>query len=302
MKKLLTFLFSTLILLGFGAAHAQQFSVATGAKSGTYSKMFQNFSAACQQDAGIPFVEVATSGSIENLDKLLTNQVPAAIVQIDSLHFRARTEDLSKVKMLFPLHPEEVHLIARSAPRMEGGVMGIGQKEAAFNALSNLKGRKVAAWGGGLVTAQVIRLQSEIQFLVAEVGSQSDAMKALDQGAVDAVLAVGGSPIEWVSTLGRNYKLLSIGEVEIAKLKNVYSPGRLSYGNLGQSGVATVATQAAMITRDYKTPAFVTMLTKTRTCFLGKLPELQETPGNHAKWSQVDPNGAAKWPIYEGGK
>ena len=117
---------------------------------------------------------------------------------------------------------------------------------------------------------------------------------------VDALLSVGGSPQPWVQRLDRRFRLLPFGEPEAAKLKSVYRPARLSYANLGQSGLPTVATDAVLVVRDYRTPAMVGMLTQTRRCFEGHLAELQETPGSHAKWQSVSLMTQAKWPAYSG--
>jgi TRAP-type uncharacterized transport system substrate-binding protein len=281
------------------SAQAQQFVASTGGKGNTYSKMFSEFSAACQQDVGTPFVEKESTGSIENLDRILSNEVPAGIVQVDVLHFRSRTDDLSRIKVLFPMHPEEVHIVTRNITRKEGGTMGFGAREVSFSTLSDLRGRKIGSWGGSFVTTQVIRLQSEIDFNVVEFADQAAALTALNDGRVDAIVSVGGNPVGWIQKLDRSYKLLSIGEADAAKLKNVYKPARVSYSNLGQSGVTTVSTDATMVVRDYKTPAFQSMLTKVRGCFEKRLKEIEEKPGNHAKWALVKLDAPSKWPLYE---
>lgn len=300
MKKLTTLLSVVMMTLGLcaGTAQAQQFTAATGAKAGTYSKMFGELSVQCQQEVGTPFVERQTAGSVENLDLILTNQAPAGFVQVDNLFFRAKTDDLSKLKTLFSLHPEEVHIIAKSAPRMTGGLMGVGAKETPFSALANLRGLKVGAWGGSVVTAQVIRLQSEVPYNVSEFADRPAAMAALNAGIIDAVLAVGGSPLDWVGALGRNYKLLSIGQAEAEKLKSVYRPARMSYSALGQSGIPTVSTEAALVVRDYKGADTKKMLLAVRNCFATHLDDLAEKPGNHPKWADIKLDVPAKWPLY----
>jgi TRAP-type uncharacterized transport system substrate-binding protein len=262
--------------------------------------MFNQLGAACQTEVGAPFIEMNSSGSVENLDRIIANEVPAAIVQIDVLHWRGRTDDLSRIKALFSLHPEEIHIVTRNIVRKEGGTMGIGAKEVTLSTLSDLRGRKVGSWGGSFVTTQVLKLQAEVAFAAVELGDQPAALKALDEGAIDAIVSVGGSPVKWIRQLDRKYKLISIGEAEAAKLKNVYRPARLSYPNMGQTGVSTISTAATMVVRDYKTPAFQTMLTKVRDCFTKHLPEIQEKPGNHAKWASVDLEVKPNWPLYEG--
>lgn len=284
-----------------GAAMAQtQLKVSTGGNTGTYSRMFKEFQNVCKDQ--IMQIEMPSKGSIENMDRILGNEVNAAIVQTDVLFYRARNEDLGNIKTLFALHPEEVHVIAPSvSPIKTGGVAGIGAKSVQFNTVSDLAGRAVAAWGGSVVTAQVIRLQSEVNFTVAEVADFKTAKAALDKGEVAAIIMVGGQPMADVQTLTNAYKLLPFNEAMIGKLKSVYVPAKLNYSGMGQggSGVQTIATEALYVTRAYKTPKYVESLAALRGCFKANVNELAETTGTHKKWAAVNPDNTGKWSYYE---
>lgn len=280
-------------------ADAQQFVVSTGAAGNTYDSMFQQFAAACLSEVGLPMVALPSAGSMENIDRLINNEVTGAIVQADVLSYRSRLDDLGQVRALFALHPEEVHLLALSEPRKEGGLAGLGGRTVPLNTLADLRGRKVGAWGGSWITAQVMRLQAEVAFALEEFADQAAALKALNDRKVDALLSVGGSPQPWLQKLDRRYRLMAVGDAEAVALKSVYRPARLSYANLGQTGVATVATDALLVTRQYRTPAMSAMLARVRSCFRLRLPELQEKPGNHAKWQAVDVNRRPRWPMAE---
>lgn len=278
-------------------AQAQTLKVATG-QAGTYSAMFKEINGACAN--AIPLVEQATSGSIENLNALVGNQVNGAFVQTDVLYYRARSENLDGIKTLIALHPEEVHFVALStAKSTTGGVMGIGSKPIVFHSIADLKDRKIAAAGGSVVTAQVIRLQSEIPYQVIEAKTTDAAIKLLDEGQVDAVVAVGGAPLASVDKLGAGYKILPINGPTAAKLKDVYRLARLTYSKMGASGVPTVATDALFVTREYKTARFVEGLSRLRSCILTNLDELKETTGTHPKWQAVDAANKGKWAWYD---
>jgi TRAP-type uncharacterized transport system substrate-binding protein len=284
-------------------ASAQQLKVATGGKGNTYSTMFQQASKLCAE-TGLALIEENTSGSMQNMDLLIGNQINAALVQTDVLFYRARTEDIGNIKTLVAFHPEEVHLIAKARSGIEeGGRIGTswGAKEVVFNSISDLAGRRVGAWGGSVITAQVIRLQSEIPFEVVEFASEPLAYEALSKGTVQAILAVGGSPLGHVAKLDSFSKLLSIPDAIQAKLKGVYRPAKLNYSKMGTAGmgVQTVATDALFVTREYKTPKYVEGLGKLRACILNNLDELKEATGTHPKWQSVDANNKGKWAWYE---
>ncbi len=296
-KKILPILFAFTTL----AVSAQtQLKVSTGSATGTYSRMFKEFSTVCKDQ--IMQIEMPSTGSVQNMDRILGNEVNAAIVQTDVLFYRARTEDLSNVKTLFSLHPEEVHIIGlTNSVIKEGGVAGIGSKPVNFNSVADLVGRSVAAWGGSVITAQVLRLQAEIGFSVVEVDGFKAAKTALDNGSVAAIVMVGGQPLADIQTLTAAYKLIPVGESTVGKLKSVYVPAKLNYSNLGQggAGISTVATEALFVTRAYKTQKYMESLAALRGCFNATVDELSETLGTHKKWATVKADNRGKWAYYE---
>lgn len=302
MKVFMKFMAVALMLLGatFSFAQETQLKVATGSSSGTYSRMFKEFQGVCKNQ--ILQTEVNTSGSIDNVDKLLGNEVNAAFVQTDVLFYRARTEDLTGVKTLFALHPEEVHVVTLTTSKIqEGGVVGIGSKPIQLNTVSDLTGRKVVSWGGSYVTAQVIRLQAELNFNIEQVADFKAAKAALDSGAAAAIVMVGGHPMADVASLNNQYKLLPFPEAVVGKLKAVYVPARLTYSAMGAggAGVQTVATEALYVTRKYTTPKMTNALSSLRECFQTNAAELSETIGTHKKWSVVKTDNQGKWSYYE---
>ena len=287
-----------LLLAGVAvAASAQQINVATGGKSGSYSRMLTQMAGTCK---GAALVEVNTSGSMDALEKLMGNQVNAAFVQTDVLHLRAKTEDLGAIKTLLALHPESVHIVARTdLPINTGGVMGVGGTSRPVKELTDLAGQKVAAAGGSVITAQVMRLQSEVPFSVVPVDSNEIALKALADGKVHAVVMVGGAPFPLVAGLTKPFTLVAIAPATMEKLKNVYRPTRLSYSKMGASGVPTVSTDALLVTRSYKTARMLAPLRYLRACALEHLDEIKETTGTHPAWQAVDAANKGKWAWLE---
>ncbi len=292
-------LFTALILTAAATtASAQQLQVATGSAVGTYSTMFKQLSGRCGN--AVALVEINSTGSQDNMERLVGNQVNAAFVQSDVLYLRARTEDLSNIKTLIALHPEQVHLLARASSGIKtGGTMGIGAKEVVFNDLRDLAGRRVGAAGGSTVTAQVVRLQSEVPFNVVPLASEAAVRKALDDGVIDAGLFVGGAPLPFIAALGAEYKLLSIAPATVEKLKGVYRPARLNYSKMGAAGVATVSTDALFVTRQYKTQRMTDGLAKLRQCAFAELDDLKETTGTHPAWQAIEAGNKGKWAWYD---
>lgn len=254
---------------------AQDFSVATGDPKGTYSSMFKQLMQSCSTN--VPGIkEINTTGCMENIDQLLGNQVNAAWCQADVLRFRSQNEPLENIKTLIALYPEEVHFLALAQSKVvlaspEKGTLeklklkaGFGAEAAptykVFESINDLAGHRVGAAGGSYVTAQVIRLQGDIAYSVVHKESNDAVLAALNTGEIEAAVLVGGSPLASLKALGPDYKFLPVPDATLKKLEAVYRPAKLiGYPKMGltSNGTQSVAVDAVMVTREYKTPAMV---------------------------------------------
>jgi TRAP transporter TAXI family solute receptor len=278
----------------FSHAQAQTLIVATGGvKGSTYSAVFQELNKYCGQNGEI--TEMHSGGSNDNIDKLVGNQVNAALVQTDVVFFRSATEDLSKIKTVFALFPEQVHFVARAEGQQEGGVLGFGGKTIHFNTIADLAGRNVGAAGGSVLTSKVVSKYAKLNYNTVEFKTNDEALAALQDKKVDAVVIVGGQPMAAISALSAAYKLLSVGPAQMTALSGVYQPSRANYRNVNAAGVQTISTQAILISREYHSPKFVNALSQYRACFYKNLQDIQDTTGTHPAFQEIDPNNHGKW-------
>jgi TRAP-type uncharacterized transport system substrate-binding protein len=286
-------------LLATTALAQQQptFKIADGSSSGMYKTFLEQIEGVT---AGtITFEEVESHGAVENLDLLMNNKVSGAFLHNDVIDFRNRTDStkLAKFKTLLCLFSEEVHFLAPSnSGRKTGGTMGFGAKDVVVNSIDDLAGLTVGASGGGFVTAQVIKFYTQIPYNVVQFEKGSDVLKALNEGAIDAAVFVGGAPLSNLEGLGSNFKLLSIPDRDIDQLKSVYHPATVTYPKMNPAGVRTVAAYCLLVSKEYKTPKFRELLKKFRETFYANLDQLQEEPGNHPKWAEVSPGVQGPWP------
>ncbi len=286
-------------LVASGAAHAQQVKVATGSAKGTYHALFANIADKCGNE--LAMVEVPSTGSLDNLDKLTGKEVAAAFVQTDALFASAQGRDLGNIKTLVAFNRESVHVVAlaNSGLKTSGNMVGMGKKDITFSTAEDLAGYKVAAAGGSLITAQLIKLQGQLNWTIVPVADADAAIAAVKSGTVQAAVLVGGQPLGNVKALGSDMKLLGFNQATVAMLKTVYVQDRLSYPKLAPSAVSTIATEALLVTRTVNTPARLQALSNFRSCVLRNVPEWQDADGAHPAWSQVDVNNRGKWQFYD---
>lgn len=286
--------------------HAQAVKIATGGKDGTYNQMFNQLISACGTASGLAFSEVETNGSVSNTDLLAGNKVHGALVQADVLEYRAMTaKNLpNQVKVLFPLHKEEVHLVALAAGKKEGG-WGVGKwtvggSQVVLTDFSQIAGRPVGAVGGSAITARFIAANSGVDFQIIEFNKNDEMLAALQEKKIDVAIMVMGYPAPLIAGLSKDYRLLPITGKPVRELAKWYTPTQeMTYENLSDSqGVDGIATQALFVVQDYKSKRMVDGLNKFRECKAERLPDIQEELGNHPKWKQVDNDTKVNWPLY----
>lgn len=280
-------------------AQAQQVRVATGGPKGTYHAMFTNIAEKCGQEMAV--VGVNTSGSLENLDKLTNKEVGAAFMQTDALFASAQGRDLGGIRTLVAFHRESVHVIApvNSGLKTEGNMLRMNRQDIVFNTAEDLAGYRVAAAGGSVVTAQLIRLQGQLNWTVVPMANNDEVIAAVRSGQVQAGVMVGGQPLGNVRALDNNFKLLGFKPATVELLKTVYVGDRLSYPKISQTAVQTIATEALLVTRVVNTPERQAALSNFRSCILRNVPEWQDADGAHPAWSNVSVDNKGKWAYYD---
>jgi uncharacterized protein len=240
-----------------------------------------------------------SDGSLTNIDRVMDNQAELGVTQLDALVVRAfkETNLRERIRVLAILHTEEVHFIAKSAPQ---GILGTPFfKSTPLVSVDDLRGQKLGFWGGAVITEQVISAMTLIGWSPAEYPDQIAALAALKDDNIQAILAVGGQPLDWVSELSRDYKLLGVSEAMVTRLSPVYEKTTLTYRNLGQEGVSALSVRAMLVTRNYTSKGKHDQLQMIHDRLADVVGDIRETRGTHPKWDEVDPAAVTdKWPMY----
>lgn len=282
-------------------------TIGTGGPGGTYYALVNDMQKVCGSSAGI--TNVSTGGSIDNIQQILDNKLNAGIVQFDVIRYYEEKDDgMSRLRVLFPLHVEEIHIVGLDKTYKEGGLFGFGAKSIELKSIPDLKGRKVVAWGGSVLSAHYFSQKLRLDYDVIEIDAADKtpaktAAAMLAAGEAHAIFAVGGQPLGWLrdpKVFGKQFKLLSITPDILDQVKGTYNGAKLNYPNLNGVGVSTLGVQALLITRDYKTPDRIEELVGLRNCVNENLDKLRESTGVHPKWQSIDTTAESeRWKKYD---
>ncbi len=280
-----------LLGLGVGRGDAQAYpkNMVTGGTAGTYIKIGQDIAALAERfDVDLTVQESA--GSIENVEAVHKRpHTQFGIVQSDVPDFIGSFSDdaelrevAGKMKMIFPLYDEEVHILAR--PGIEG--------------LAGLQGKRVAVGqegSGTYLTATFLLAAADVwPGEELQIGTD-EALRALREGRVDAMFYVAGQPARiFAEDVAAQDGLRFVPITEPAVL-DLYPRSTIradAYPWL-ERDVPTVAVRAVLMTYDFSkgTPyqrEACQAVAKVARIVHDNVDWLRRPGNGHPKWQQVD--------------
>ncbi len=247
-RKWLIILVVIFLAVTSGISSAVDLGIITGDKQGTYFQFGLDMMKVVKQ-YGLDLEVYNSRGSVENIYAVYKRpDIHMGIVQSDVLAFVMKVRNnatlrriASKVKMVFPLYNEEVHLLGRKG----------------IQSFENLKGKIVAIGKEGSGTYMTSKLLFEVSGITPKkllpLGTEK-ALSKLKQGQVDAMFYVAGFPVRLFSenvSSGENLHLISITTKSIRQ----FYPGAIIPANTYSwqtETVNTVAVRAVLISFDFR--------------------------------------------------
>lgn len=263
--------------------------IATATPAGTNYPVGEDIRNFC---AHLPIRNVQSTGSLDNIDKLLTDRnVQFGIVQQDALNFRKITqpEAMKKIVMVFPFFSSYMHLVAT--------------EQSGIKSLADLAGKRVhigPQGSGTWTTSQMTKALTGIEWQDFEE-RPADGIKALLDGERDAMFFVAGMPIKTYIDLGAEVKnKIRLVDVRHPDLSDFYEeitvPARTYPWHDGE--VKTYGVRNVLATYNYATTSAQKVISDVATCIVQKLPELKKE--GHPAWQEIDPTALnlVKWPVH----
>ena len=282
------------------AAAAEQIALFTGQKTATYYAFGKDM-AQLLPDKNFSLDVRESDGSMDNIKRMSgADKVTLGIVQSDVLGFLRRShnaaskEMVSRLRVVFPLYQEEIHVLAREE----------------IHDFKELQGKKVAIGeegSGHMLTA--VNLFAIEQITPSEIKkiTPEEGIVAVLKGDLDAVIFVGGKPVKIFKNMedltkkeNQKYALLLQNvhflPLNDTKLYAEYEPTEITPQdyNFVKSIVPTIAVQAALVS--YASPA--SKPSKTRCASLKQFADALRTQlpalraSGHPKWQEVNLAGS----------
>lgn len=292
-KALLTLSFFFFTVSFCNAAAPIPMGMVTGGSSGTYYQFGLNI-AELVQDKGIRLQVAPSSGSVENVYAVFKRpRTQLGIVQADVLAFVSRMETDSvlkqiarKIKLVFPLYNEEIHLVGREE----------------LGAFDGLEGQKVAIGKEGSGTYLTARLLFELSGVTPEqmvtVGTDQ-ALAELKAGRIDAMFYVAGYPVKLFAEQIGEGDGLALLPIRNAAIGEFYPAVEIPAGTYSWQSdlVSTMAVKAVLVSYNFRNRNCENV-GKVGRYIYENLEWLREN--GHPKWKAVDLDVPLKgWEQYD---
>jgi uncharacterized protein len=226
-------------------AAATDLGLITGPEGGTYYQLGQDLKKLVK--AGGTNLSVHPSkGSVENIYTISHKPgVQLAIVQSDVLAFvadqranPALSRIAESVRLVFPLHDEDVHLVGR---RELGNLEDLGGRRVAI-------GREGS--GTHLTARRLLKLAEVTPSEMVPIEG-AEALAQLKAGRIDAMFYVVGAPVALLKTVKADDGLALLG-ITHKSILQTYEPAEIAANvyDWQTTPVSTVAVKAALIAFD----------------------------------------------------
>ena len=295
MSKRTTLLLSSLLFLAFMAntAQAVTMNIVTGSTKGTYYQFGLNL-AQLLQPHGITLKVFPSNGSVENIYAVYKRpNTQLGIVQADVLAFVSRVQTnpvlkaiAQKIRMVFPLYNEEIHLLGRSD----------------LKKFDELQGKRVAIGKDGSGTYLTARLLFELSGVtpaqMVTIGTD-EALTQLKAGGIDAMFYVAGYPVKLLSTDVGPEDKLALLSIANPKITEFYPRSTIPAGTYSWQSeeTPTVAVKAVLISYDFR-HFHCENVGRAGQLLFTNLEWLRQQ--GHPKWKAVDLNYTLKgWKQYD---
>ena len=262
--------------------NANTVTLMTGSFGSTYAQIGADLSSVLDNGANLRVLPVLGRGSVQAVaDILLLKGVDAGIVRKDTLAYLERKDFANNIRNQFvyvtKMFNEEMHVLAprtiRSMKDLDGKTVVVDLPDASTFVTS-------------INVFERLGIRPHLLYIEPRL-----ALEMLSKGEIDAIVAVEGKPLQWLSQVrDPNLHLVPVGYEK--PLQEEYLPSTLSsadYPNLISDGAAvdTIAAEAVLASYNWQpTSDRYRRLSLLVESFFTQIAQLQRPPF-HPKWKEV---------------
>jgi branched-chain amino acid transport system substrate-binding protein len=262
--------------------NANTVTLVTGSFGSTYAQIGADLASVLDNGANLRVLPVLGRGSVQAVaDILLLKGVDAGIVRKDTLAYLERKDLANNIRSQFvyvtKMFNEEMHVLAprtiRSLKDLDGKTVVVDLPDASTFVTS-------------INVFERLGIKPHLLYIEPRL-----ALEMLSKGEIDAIVAVEGKPLQWLSQVrDPNLHLVPVGYEK--PLQEEYLPSQLTsadYPNLISDGapVDTIAAEAVLASYNWQpTSDRYRRLSLLVDSLFSRVTQLQRPPF-HPKWKEV---------------
>jgi len=294
MKKIFNICLVSLVLfVSASTVAADELRVATGQKGKGYSLFFKDLNQVCGKETTL--IEVETKGSLDNVDKLVTNEADIGFVQLDTMYQMQNSDDqVKKLRAVASMHSNMLHILTLSA----GVPMTVRNNDKSsyelwkddtkvqrmkISKFSQLKGMRVGLVGTAQIMVRKLDSMINFRFQTIDFNSDAEAIKALKDGKISAVFTVAAFPHGIINKFTQADGLSLVNYDLVPAMP--YETTKKSYTKMNAYGVTFLSSRNMLISRNFSGTKSKTVQ-KLKQCISKNLSDFRDSYS--PAWSEID--------------
>lgn len=274
-------------------ASAKEIKIGSGSEKGNYFSMTQDVVSYCGDELGEgnQITNLESNGSISNLVGMNAKKYTAGIVQEDVLQYYSKRDpgkyNQNRFKVIAGMHSETAHLLIPKdysagswSSKFSSMLGGKGNKIS----IEMLKGQKLGAWGGSLVSAEALSYFFNLKVKIVAV-EPSKAEKA-----TIPLLLMAGQPdtkVQQLLNTGR-FILVPIDYEKLSQSAPFYLKMDANYEIDGKVvSVNTFGIRALMVGKAFRKESRNAPLKSLAKCIEDSLLDLADDDETNPNWLSV---------------
>lgn len=299
MKKIIALLALAIAYLATPSiAMAVEITIAAGTtvKDSVYARVTEEAIKMCEASvAPITLRRVVANGSNAGVEMILNKGAMMALVQMDIANLWRKNRPELELRAVASFHQEAYQFIG--LPSVSSGIMGLSSKP--ITSIEDLNGLTIGVVGAGQLSLEYFNYLAGLNIKSQVFGSTDEILAALKGKKIAGMLLVTGYPSAVIAGMSGVVPLgmSKATQDKLIMAKKGYAATRMSYSNLSNTQVDTIAVRAMLVSTPFRTETLKEAARKFGKCIVASAPGAVDDPTTHPAWKSITGTETADLPL-----
>jgi TRAP-type uncharacterized transport system substrate-binding protein len=280
------------------AAYANTITIAAGTTpaASVYARIIEEMISVCSASVSPDFTltRIPANGSNATVEALTGKDAMMGVVQMDVMNIWIKNRPELDFREVASLHQEAYQFLG--LPSVSSGFLGLSSKP--ITSVEDLSSLTIGVTGAGELSLEYFNFLTKLNIKSQLFATTEELVAAVKAKKVAGMLLVTGYPSAVVKGMSGVVPLGMKDDTITAILgaKKGYAPVRMSYSNLSNAQVKTVAVRAMLVSLPFRSEKLKAAANKLGECVTKNADSMVDNPKMHPAWATIKGNESAGLP------